>query len=71
MRLVLGGVALGLAGAAGTARGLARILSGVSPGDPATFAGVTLTLVAVAVVAIVLPARQATRVDPAVALRAE
>jgi ABC-type lipoprotein release transport system permease subunit len=52
-------------------RSLARLLYGVSQYDPATFTGVALLLVAVAVSASYVPARRAARVDPSVALRME
>jgi predicted permease len=65
------GLALGLAAAFAASRLLARMLYGVTPGDPATYLVVAATLGAVALLACYLPARRATRVDPIVALRAE
>jgi predicted permease len=63
------GLAIGIASALVLTRVLAGLLYGVSPTDPATFAGVVVTLGAVAVTASYLPARRAARVDPIVALR--
>jgi putative ABC transport system permease protein len=71
LRLALGGLALGLAGAFVAARAISRFLFGIGAGDPLTFAGVSLLLFAVAIVACYLPARRAMRVDPMVALRSE
>ncbi len=65
------GVLLGLAGAAALTRFLRAWLYGVSPLDPATFAGVTALLVATALFAVYLPARRASQVDPIIALRKE
>jgi predicted permease len=65
------GIALGLAGSVALTRLMASLLYGVTPTDPATYAGVAALLVAIAVVASWLPAKRATRVDPMVALRAE
>jgi predicted permease len=65
------GILIGLAGAPVATRVLSSLLFGVSPNDPATFAGVAATLVAVLLAAAYLPARRATRVDPMLALRTE
>jgi putative ABC transport system permease protein len=79
LRMVLGegariagaGLALGAAVALGATRLMRGVLYGVAPTDPPTFAGVAILLAAVSLLAALLPARQATRVDPLVALRAE
>lgn len=65
------GVVVGLGIALLATRALETLLFGVSHVDPATYAGVVLLLVATSVVASVLPAWRATRVDPVTALRAE
>lgn len=50
---------------------IARLLFGVTPTDPATFASVAALLMLVAAIASWLPARRAMRVDPALMLREE
>lgn len=71
LRLVAVGVAVGLAGALALARLMESVLYGVPPHDPLTFVSVVVGLLAVALFASWLPARRATRVPPAIALRAE
>ena len=65
------GLTLGLAGALALSRVLQGVLVQMTPADPLTYAVITILLTIVAVVACVLPAHGATRVDPIVALRAE
>jgi len=69
--LTLMGVALGIAGALALTRLMQGLHHGVSAMDPATFAGVALLLLAVALAACLVPALRATKVDPTIALRAE
>lgn len=71
MRLVLIGVAIGIAAAFGLTRLLASFLFGVQPRDPLVFIAVPLLLAAVALFACYLPARRATRINPMEALRWE
>ncbi len=69
--LALAGIALGLAGALVLTRWLAALLFTISATDPLTFAAVALGLLGVALVAGFIPARRATRISPAAALRCE
>jgi predicted permease len=69
IKLVLIGVAIGLAGALGLTRFLSGMLYGVKPGDPLTLVAVSALLMAVALLASYIPARQAAKVDPMAALK--
>ena len=71
LRLVAGGLALGLVAALALGRLLEGTLYGVSPRDPLTLAAVTSVLLLSALLAAYLPARRASRLDPAEVLRAE
>ncbi len=71
MLLALIGATVGILVALPVARLAANLLYGVSPTDPLTYAGITLLLMGVALLACYLPARRATRIDPLIALRAE
>ena len=65
------GVAIGLGAAVGLSQFMASVLYEVEPGDPPTLVAVAGILLAVAVLATLIPARRATAVSPLVALRAE
>ena len=65
------GLTVGLAGAFGVGRLLRSLLVQTGPTDPLTLASITLLLVTVGVTACLLPARQATRLNPVTALRYE
>jgi putative ABC transport system permease protein len=71
LKLVLVGVAIGLAAAFALTRVMSSLLFGVSATDPATLAAISLLLISVAALASYIPARRATRVDPLIALRYE
>jgi len=67
--LVMVGLGAGLAAALSVSRLVANLLFNISPSDPVTFVGVPLLLGSMALLASYVPARRATRIDPASALR--
>ncbi len=71
LRLALIGIGIGLVGALVLTRFLTSLLFGVKPADPLTFTAVSLILIAVALLACLIPARRAAKVDPIMALRYE
>ena len=71
LRLVLIGLGVGVVLALGATWTLSSFLYGVSSRDPLIFLGVSLLLIAVAILAGFVPARRAAQVDPMMALRAE
>ena len=64
MQLLLLGLALGLAGAVALSRLLGSLLFNIAPTDPLTYGGAAMLLLLVALVAALIPARAAARVDP-------
>jgi ABC-type antimicrobial peptide transport system permease subunit len=71
MRLALVGVVLGVASAYGLTKLIASLLYGVQARDPAVFVGVPVLLILVALIAVWVPAKRATRVSPVDALRCD
>jgi predicted permease len=71
LRLAIIGIVIGLAGAAALTRALTSLLYGVSALEPLIFAGVTVLMMSVVLLASYLPARRASRVNPLIALRYE
>jgi putative ABC transport system permease protein len=69
VRLIAIGGVLGLAASLEVSHLLRSMLFSIGPHDPATFIGVTLLLMLVALAATLIPARSATKVEPVVALR--
>jgi ABC-type antimicrobial peptide transport system permease subunit len=70
-RVVLAGIAAGIVAALMVGRLVTRLLAGVTAYDPMTFVTVAMSLILVTLAASYLPARRASRIDPATALRTE
>jgi predicted permease len=70
-RVVLAGIAAGVVAAVMVGRLVTRLLVGVTVSDPMTFVAVAMSLVLVTLAASYVPARRASRIDPATALRTE
>jgi putative ABC transport system permease protein len=71
LKLTLAGLALGTAGAVALTRVMSPILYGVTATDPLTFILISLALAGAALMACLIPARRATKVDPMIALRCD
>jgi ABC-type antimicrobial peptide transport system permease subunit len=71
IRLAALGVNVGTAAALGLARLIAGLLFGVQAQDPVVFLSIPVLLIVVACLAVWVPARRASRIDPLLALRAE
>jgi putative ABC transport system permease protein len=69
--VITGGVAVGIAGATALTRFISSEIWEVKTTDPGTFAGLTVLLMAIAILACVAPTRRAVQVDPTIALRHE
>jgi putative ABC transport system permease protein len=71
LTLVLTGIVIGIGSAIGLTRFLATLLFGVEPTDGVTFVVVSMVFFVIAMMAALVPAMRATRVDPVIALRSE
>jgi ABC-type antimicrobial peptide transport system permease subunit len=71
LALVVAGIVVGVPAALAAGRLLIAFLCGLTPGDPVTFAGATVTLFACGALSAAIPALRAARIDPNIALRYE
>jgi ABC-type antimicrobial peptide transport system permease subunit len=69
--VVVIGVGIGLLGALAATRALGSLLYGVEAVDPATFAGMSVAMIGVGLLASYLPARRASSVDPIESMRGD
>jgi len=70
-RLLAVGIAVGLVASLGLSRLLGSLVYGISATDPVSFVGIPAVLALVALAANLIPARRATRMDPATTLRSD
>ena len=71
VRIALAGLAAGIVGSLALTRVIAGLLYGIAPNDPATLGGAAVVVFGAALAACLLPARNAMRTDPMVAIRAD
>jgi len=71
MKLTVAGIVIGVIASLALTRVMSNLLFGITATDPITFAGISVVLLAVAILASYLPALRATRVDPITVLRAQ
>jgi ABC-type antimicrobial peptide transport system permease subunit len=71
LRLLTGGIVLGVMGAWAAGKGMEGVVFGVPSLHIATLLGTALVMMAVSIVACLIPARSASRIDPMIALRAD
>lgn len=69
LKMVIGGIAVGLAAAVAAAQWMRSLLYGVAPSDPSSFAAASVFVAFVATLAIAIPVARATHIEPAAALR--
>jgi len=70
-RVVVVGIAIGVAAALAATRALGSLLFGVAPMDPATFAAMSAVMIVIGLLASYLPARRASSIDPIESLRSQ